>query len=244
MLILDSKVNVVYEEVEGIVKKFYTSSSYLEESFEEAEYYPLPEDAPAGIPRFVLKSKGGYSELYFAKNIMQLETRYDGEYRTEWGLCAENISRKIDGIYNVLDRITEGDYMFSGIKVRAIYDEEQKNGTQKLQDSILKINSQNELFDVDCKLTYVYGGWYVNIALANVRRYGEEDAAQDIMRPGMLKEGGANAIMVTIDVNDRYSYNTDIKTTSSSESMKKMIQKIGGILRSMPTIIEKGEVCI
>ncbi len=244
MFIIDSKVNVVYEEVEGIVKKFYISSDYLEESFEEAEYYPLPEDAPAGIPRFVLKSKGGYSELYFAKNIMQLETKYDGAYRSDWALCAENISQKIDGIYKVLDMIAEGKYLFSGIKVRVIYDEEQKNGTQRLKDSILKINSQRELFDIDCKLTYVDNGWYINIALANVRSYEEEDLDQDVMRPGMLKEGGTNAIMVTIDVNDRYSYNADISTTSSGQSMKKMIQKVGEIMKNMPTIIEKGEIRI
>ena len=80
--------------------------------------------------------------------------------------------------------------------------------------------------------------------MANVRSYEEEDLDQDVMRPGMLKEGGTNAIMVTIDVNDRYSYNADISTTSSGQSMKKMIQKVGEIMKNMPTIIEKGEIRI
>jgi len=244
MLILDSKVNVVFEDVEGIVKKFYTSSDSLGELFEEANYYPLPEDAPAEIPRFALRSKGGYSELYFAKNIMQLETKYDGEYKRQWELCAENILRKIDAIYKVLDKITGGKYLFSGIKVSIKYDEVQKNGTQKLKNSILNINSELDLFDVDCKLTYVHEGHYINIALSNIREHAEGELGETVMKPGILKGVEDDGIMVTIDVNDRYLYNINADAVSSGDSMKKMIQKTGRVLRNVPKLIEKGEMHI
>ena len=175
---------------------------------------------------------------------MQLETKYDGEYRSQWELCAENILRKINAIYEVLDKITGGRYLFSGIKVSIKYDEVQKNGTQKLKDSILNINSELDLLDVDCKLTYVHEGQYVNITLSNIREHEEGESEHDVMKPGIFKGAEDNGIKVTIDVNDRYLYNIDTHAASSSESMKEMIQKTGKVLQNIPKLIEEGEMHI
>lgn len=241
MVIVDSKVNVVFGEIDGIVKKFYNNSDFLGELFDEAELIPVPEDAPCEIPRFVLKSKGGHSTLSLSKNMSELYTKYDGEYNSQWELCEENLLQKIDAIYKTLDDITEGKYLFSGITVTVIDDRRDEDGTNKLENAILRINSQIDLYDIDCKLTYVQDGQYINIRLSNMR-IGDFSIEEDKLIPGMLKDITSNAITVNIDVNDRYEFNMDEKFVSTQSNMKKNVQKVGRVLTGIPDLIEKGEI--
>ena len=56
MLIQRSSVSVMYKRIDGIKKAYYNSEGILKRYFGEATVLPVPDDAPAEIPRIVVKT--------------------------------------------------------------------------------------------------------------------------------------------------------------------------------------------
>lgn len=243
MIIQNTNMNIVFAPIEGIKKLFINNDEIVKECFNEPTLLPIPDNAPNEVPRIVMQSKGGHSQMALTKEVLSVVTNYDDNYNREWTKCSSNLKDKINVAYNLLESMDVHQYNFMGLVTTIIWDEITDSGSEYIYDNILNIKSNKNVFDASCKVTYVVDNtYYVNICIENIRLYQTNSNVTN--QPGLLKNQKANSIGITIDVNDRYAFNNNEVYASRKDVKNRVIEITEQVISNIEMLIKEGEVNI
>lgn len=241
MIIQDSIVSIKFPRVDNIKKAYFENEEILKKEFSEATILPIPDDAPIEIPRIILKSKGEHSQLNIAPEAASIQIAYTDDYKENWMLCEQYITTKIENIFELTDILTEDNYNYVGLVTNILWNQDTEKVVRKLSDNLLKIKDNGMLHDLFIKYTFVEDNkYFVNISIQNVRVFNEKNS---LGAAGSFKNSNliSNIIGITIDVNDRYSFNNNDQYKSDKDKFKDIMEITTTVINNkLETLISKG----
>jgi len=223
-------------------KKFANSEDILQQYFMPSTILPIPEQVQDEVPRIIAQTKNGHSVLNIALSVSSFITNYNGEFVSDWNKCKEYLTQRCSDIYQIIDNMTENNNTFVGLITNVEIDDLDGTGLEILRKSLFgeKTEKMGELYDLSCKLTYVYKNrYYINITLQNLREFSVQQYSNG--RTCITGER-KHAISASIDINDRYAANNDVNYKSKKEAFDEILQITSNIIdNKLENLVRKGE---
>lgn len=231
-------ITIKYSQIKELQRQYYINSRILDDYFCPAIATPIPDNEFLEVPRLIIKSIHGHSEL----NVSPLALTFNVfKIDYNWNECIKYITERLDIIKKFLDKLNvDNKIEYIGLIVNL--SRECKDDACKVLSSSLLGKSQKNLFDLNIRYTFVENDReYVNIQVQNVRAFKKNigmDTSSDLLDSYLNQ----NVIGVTIDINDRYAFNNDKNYKSSISVTNELINKMTIIINNkVDTLIEKGE---
>ena len=216
-------INITFNRIEKIKKVFIDNSSVFV-GYNEPSILPIPDDAPREIPRIMLQSEHGYSQITISPEVISFIVTFDEAFSSDWVKCEEYLKEKKGIIEDFLVAAGIKKIKYCGVFTSYQYENisPESNATSVIQESLLKdVAIKDKIFDINCRMTFTIDEtYYVNISYENARLYQEDT---DLYSAGFLNEELSNAIAVTVDVNDRYAFNNRQEYESNTSVLEKLI---------------------
>lgn len=237
----NSVINIRFTRTENIKKKYIMHEEILNDKFNEASILPIPDDAPAEIPRIIIKSKGEHSQINIAPEAVNLQTVYSDDYLSNWNLCENYTRSRAVDLLKFTDTITEGRYDYIGVVVDLVLDEYKNEGNKVLYKNLFGKQPNDTLEDLVVKYTFVEDEkYYVNLTLQSVKIF--EDSVKNEAGNFSNKNLKTHTIVVTIDINDRYSYNTLVGYNSAKDKFEEIMTLMNKVINErLHSLVEQGE---
>lgn len=203
---------------------------------------PIPEQVQDEVPRIIAQTKNGHSVLNIALSVSSFITNYNGEFVSDWNKCKEYLAQRCSDIYQIIDNMTENNNTFVGLITNVEIDDLDGTGLEILKKSLFgeETEKMGELYDLSCKLTYVYKNrYYINITLQNLREFSVQQYSNG--RTCITGER-KHTISASIDINDRYAANNDVNYKSKKEAFDEILQITSNIIdNKLENLVRKGE---
>ena len=203
---------------------------------------PIPEQVQDEVPRIIAQTKNGHSVLNIALSVSSFITNYNGEFVSDWNKCKEYLAQRCSDIYQMIDNMTENNNTFVGLITNVEIDDLDGTGLEILKKSLFGVETEKmgELYDLSCKLTYVYKNrYYINITLQNLREFSVQQYSNG--RTCITGER-KHTISASIDINDRYAANNDVNYKSKKEAFDEILQITSNIIdNKLENLVRKGE---
>ena len=242
MIIKQTNLNLVYPRIMEYRKKFANSEDILQQYFMPSTILPIPEQVQDEVPRIIAQTKNGHSVLNIALSVSSFITNYNGEFLSDWNKCKEYLAQRCSDIYQMIDNMTENNNTFVGLITNVEIDDLDGTGLEILKKSLFGVETEKmgELYDLSCKLTYVYKNrYYINITLQNLREFSVQQYSNG--RTCITGER-KHTISASIDINDRYAANNDMDYESKKEAFDEILQITSNIIdNKLENLVRKGE---
>ena len=242
MIIKQTNLNLVYPRIMEYRKKFTNSEDILQQYFMPSTILPIPEQVQDEVPRIIAQTKNGHSMLNIALSVSSFITNYNGEFVSDWNKCKEYLVQRCSDIYKIIDNMTENNNTFAGLITNVEIDGLDGTGLEILKKSLFgeETKKMGELYDLSCKLTYVYKKhYYINITLQNLREFSVQQYSNG--RTCITGER-KHTISASIDINDRYAANNDVNYKSQKEAFDEILQITSNIIdNKLENLVRKGE---
>ncbi len=242
MIIKQTNLNLVYPRIMEYRKKFTNSEDILQQYFMPSTILPIPEQVQDEVPRIIAQTKNGHSMLNIALSVSSFITNYNGEFVSDWNKCKEYLVQRCSDIYKIIDNMTENNNTFAGLITNVEIDGLDGTGLEILKKSLFgeETKKMGELYDLSCKLTYVYKKhYYINITLQNLREFSVQQYSNG--RTCITGER-KHTISASIDINDRYAANNDVNYKSKKEAFDEILQITSNIIdNKLENLVRKGE---
>lgn len=243
MIIKQTNLNLVYPRIMEYRKKFANSEDILQQYFMPSTILPIPEQVQDEVPRIIAQTKNGHSVLNIALSVSSFITNYNGEFVSDWNKCKEYLAQRCSDIYQMIDNMTENNNTFVGLITNVEIDDLDGTGLEILKKSLFGVETEKmgELYDLSCKLTYVYKNrYYINITLQNLREFSVQQYSNG--RTCITGER-KHTISASIDINDRYAANNDVNYKSKKEAFDEILQITSNIIdNKLENLVRKGEL--
>lgn len=241
MLIQGTSITVTYKKIQGIKKAYYNNEEILKEYFNEATVLPVPDDAPVEIPRIMIKTLHEHAQLNISPIAATFEVKYDAGFERNWKICSEYITERMIKVFEFLNLLTDNNYNYVGLISNVLYDDISQGGADKLSKVLLNSKKIKGIYDINIRYTFIEEqNMFVNITLQNARMFKN---GADPNSPGALKisEQMGESIGATIDINDRYGFNTNDDYRTNSSKLQELISCMTNIMdNKLSVLIEKG----
>lgn len=216
MKIVNSSLNIFFPQIIDIRRQLFTFEDAFDSFQKPFTLTPLPENAPPEIPRICAISKHQHSQLNITTQNIQMSTNYDDNFAYSVDKCFEYICNKIQQIEKGINNTIGNEVFFSGLTIQVVI-EEKEAPAHHIADVFSKVKSNLPLMDVSSRLTFTLNDkYYINITIENVRNY--SGIQKGLSLSGLKQE--SEAIMITVDLNDRYAFNLDENYRSSTDEMQ------------------------
>lgn len=232
--------NVSFKPIEGVTQKFINNAqSVLITSFGNPEILPIPDTVPDDVPRVIATSYDKCSQLILTKVNCSLTTNFEGDSSINLEKCTAYFNEKVATVQQMVRMLGDADLecQFLGITVGLIFDKD--NAVNLLRKSITKLQME-DLCDIDLQITRVIEErYYVNIRIANARLFGKEI---NPMVCGYLNNVQRSGIRVTIDINNRYAFNSGLVKSKACDlnEIEKIRTIVADTINSLPNVFGEG----
>lgn len=241
-IIKQTNLNLVYPRIMEYRKKFANSEDILQEYFMPSTILPIPDQVEDEVPRIIAQTKNGHSMLNISLSVSSFTTNYDRDFVFDWNKCREYLTQRCSNIYDIIGNMTENNNIFVGLITNVEIDDLGEDGLEVLKKSLCseKAGKMGEIYDLSCKLTYVYKKrYYINITLENNREFRTHQSVD-----GRLYMDGEqkHTVAALIDINDRYAANSDMNYKSKKEAFDEILHITSNIIdNKLENLVRKGE---
>lgn len=242
MLIKGTSISVKYKRIDGLKRVYYNNEEILKQYFNEATVLPVPDNAPADIPRIIVKTLHEHAQLNITPVSSTLQITYDEGFERDWQACARYIQERMKPVFAFLNILTTNKYDYIGIVTNVLLDDIKTDGAKVLANNLLKTQNSSRIYDLDVKYTFIEDeNIFVNILLQNARLF-NEGASADIAGALGLKNQIAESVGVVIDINDRYGFNSLEEYQTESSKLDCLLGKMTEVIdNKLNSLMEQGE---
>lgn len=240
MILKSAGYNIVFPRIDNLRRKAFEIEDHLNEYFTAANIIPVPDIAPAEIPRISSTSHNGHSNLNISLTNAQIVTRFDNDFSINSELSLKYVEDRVYKLTDLLKEYTR--FYFSGLTTEIHFLSTDPIST--IIKNFTTQNADNNFYDVNCKFTSLIADkYYVNISVGNERLYeGFANHEEEIVRLANMNLV-EHLIKVTIDINDRHAFNSNKEYWSSVGEIQTIFEIIKDILNhKMERIISEGVI--
>lgn len=211
MVFQSTTVTLHFPPLNGIRENYFQNIHAIVGHFQEPTVLPIADNAPGEMPRIIVISKNGHSQLILTKTTATLNTAYDAGFEHDWGSCCAYLKAKMKVVRDFLVNLGVERFYFGGTSLNLLLDNVSCGPTPTLflKDALLKEGPLGDLKDINIRYTFVTEEkYYINIQYSNVKSIGQD---VNLSLPGALGALGeiSESVGVTIETNDRYAFNED-----------------------------------
>ena len=239
MIIKSTTFNILLAKSDNIRRKMMLMEEDLMDFFLPINILPIPDDAPKEIPRVLMTTRNGHTNIQISPQSITMTTNYDGDFVGDWDKCLHYLREKLDRVLSIVKNISDGNgYFFSGLST-SLYVENEKNPLNILKDKLIKLKTNEDFYDINCKLTLAKDDYYINISYMNARQL---EVNPTTMKPIRVVN---SALQIVLDVNDRYGFNTHEGYLSDESKITRILEISSELIpMKLYDFLEKGEIII
>ena len=241
MIICNCSLNIFFPPIVNIREYIFDIEKQLDNYQKPFTLVPLPEGAPIEIPRITGTTMKNHSQLNVSLQNAQIVTHFDENYSDDFEKCFKYVNIQRGRLNKVIDETLKCKRLFCGASFELEYNNIGEP-SKYLLDTIMKVKSDTEIYDIASNITLVYNEqYYINISVQNKRNF-SGPINPNLTSLASMNEG-KQTVLVRLDVNDRYGFNKSVDYTSSNENMEKVIdisKKI--ITKKLDLFIKEGEI--
>lgn len=242
MIIQESIYNVFFPKIMDLRRKFFDVEEKLCKHYVKPfTLNAIPDNLLDEIPRIQAISKSGHTNFSMSLNNAQFRTVYDKNFNTDWNKCKDYILKHITELLSVLSEITNDTLLFNGLSVNIYLDEYKDDPIELIKNKLIKLKSNKVPIDINLRTAFVFEeNYYVNLEIQNLKEYQGNATSQN---PSLLElEQVSHALLLSLDINDRYAFNNKVNYHSGIEKANNLLDLVDHIIKeNLNSIIEKGE---
>ncbi len=211
-----------FNPINNVPQKYIQNAEILNKMhFSTPTILPIEQSVPNEVPIVIIKNDSFNAQIVICKGSLSVSFPFQEDKQ-------ELIETCLMTICDFTETIIDGDsnnIKFCGLSVSYLLEEDSaissiKNGLLKLDN----ISLNQDLCDIDITYTNAKDNhYYINKKIANTRIY-THPVDQRVF--GFLKNDYKSALLLNIDVNNRYAYNNGIHLELSLKNEIKEIKKI------------------
>jgi hypothetical protein len=249
MIILNTNMNISMRtaasntEIKKTFLEIYEKE--LKERYNPPTILPIPDGAPTNVPLIVMKSLSNHTQLVLTKSSISIGTSYDEVFNSSWDKCERHLLEKVKDVFLFIEALKSIKINFIGLVAQIIKDE-YDDASKYIFDNLLKFASTQSVYYTECKLTYVLKDkYYINLDIQNVRLFDGKPLISSTDFEPFISEGFVqNKLVVSIDINNRYSYNfKKSENISDISNVDEIVSYTRQIVENLDDIV-KGDVKI
>lgn len=206
---------------------------------------PIPDGAPINVPIVIMQSLSNHTQLVLSKSSISIGTSYDEAFNSSWEKCEGHLLEKVEDVLLFIDALEGVKINFIGLVAQIIKDE-YDDASKYIFDNLLKFTSTQRVYDTECKLTYVLKNkYYINLDIQNVRLFNGKPVINNTEYVPIISEDNSqNKVVVSIDINNRYSFNfKKSDQTNDRDDITEIVSYTRQIINNLDDIV-KGDVNI
>ncbi|MDT8383474.1 MAG: hypothetical protein RRB22_03580 [Gammaproteobacteria bacterium] len=238
-IVVQSRVSVLFEPVQGIRKNIFAIEESLNNQFLAPNLIPVPDDAPGEIPRIELRSKNGHSMMQFSQIRADLTTQYDGNFNADHHACFSYIKEKgslLSGAINVF----QPDVAVTALSITVRWPAK--------DDVNESIKSMKGMFLTDCmsvddledfrinKTTWVRNDYFLLTTVNNYRVFAASTPIET-PHPSLanleLKEHG---LEMELEINDKRTFNLTAARSKGLVQLDRFVDFLADRISSPPCL--------
>lgn len=245
MSVLLSTISYIFDSNVAIDNYETVIMNNLREEFPFINKVTLPANAPTEIPRFILTSHHGFSSVVITANMIQLTTKFNNEYKSDWnGKCCPYLEKKAILLSSFFEKYGIN-IKYSGVTINATA-QTNSDSVKKIENKFIKqtVISDLPLYDVMLKQTFVFEDkYFVNIQMQN-QRFTQNEGV--VLNTVFGLPESSNTVGFVLDINDRKIANSDARYFSNQEAVSKIMSIISKLISSgVENLINKEDlICL
>ena len=214
---LSMKTSASNTQIKKIFLEVYEKQ--LKEKYNPPTILPIPDNIPENIPLIVMHSLSNHTQLVLTRNSISIGTSYDDLFNSSWDKCENHLKEKVQDVFLFINALESIKINYIGLVAQIIM-EEYDDASKYIFDNLLKFNSDKNIYDSECKLTYLLKQqYYINLDIQNIRLYNGEPILNDSQIPPIEQyTNSQNKLLISLDINNRYCYNFDISNDNVEQN--------------------------
>lgn len=249
MIILNTNMNISMKTAESNteIKKTFLEiyDKDLKSRYNPPTILPIPDGAPTNVPLIVMQSLSNHTQLVLTKSSISIGTSYDEAFNSSWDKCENHLLEKVRDVFLFIEALQSVKINFIGLVAQIIKDE-YDDASKYIFENLLNFASTQSVYDTECKLTYVLKDkYYINLEIQNVRLFnGKPMINSTEFVPVVSDDNVQNKLVVSIDINNRYSFNFNkTKSTTDNDDVNEIVSYTRQLVENLDYIV-KGDVKI
>lgn len=216
----------------------------LKQKYNPPAILPIPDEAPSDVPLIVMKSLLNHTQLILTKSSASIGTSYDEDFNTSWDKCEQHLLEKVEDVFLIIQSLDNIKINYIGLVAQIIADE-YDDASKYIFDNLLKFSSNKNIYDAECRLTYVLKDeYYINLAIQNVRLFDGKPVINNNEGTNINNSTNSqNKLAISIDINNRYNFNFKKDKDTNKESVTEIVSYTRNIVNNLDKIV-KGDVQI
>lgn len=241
MNLLLSTVSFSFDSVANIGMYEETIRKIFLEEFPTINALNAPDVVPPEIPRFVLISHHGFSTLVVTSNMIQLTTKFDEAFSSQWEKRCKPYLQKKTVLISCFLREIGINVRYTGLTINSLFSTK-GSSVQQIERKFVKqkLIANLDLYDIMQKQTFVYKDtFFINLQIQNQRYpdlklHGFETVSD-------VAEDEKCAVLV-IDINDRKVANKERSYISSEKVLDEIFEINNSFMKfGFESIVSGGE---
>lgn len=247
MKIKSCSFNIFFSPIFNIRELLFEFENIITDFVKPFNLMAVPNEAPAEIPRISAISEHGHSSLLITPQNAVITVNFDQGFENDAEKCFKYVGDKKNSLVNAYNSIlktkTGMDILFSGLTTQTEFDEDELivDPVEFIYKKFIIKKSKQNLEDVFIRFTHVlYDSFYINMEIQNVRSFNGMQYGTLMSTAGLKLQ--SHKIFVSLDINDRYSYNKQVDYTTKEDTIARLFSISENIvLNNLHDMIIKGD---
>lgn len=236
MIINQISLTIKYSKISNFNLHFHQNKDFFGSRFKIVAMQDIPDNIPMVIPNCIYKSNEDHSEIATSSEAVVFNVyKIDNGYEKKWELCKTYLKDTVQMIFDFLNIVSNNGikYQYMGTIVNLSYDNDKaKSMLKEMKVCKTPLSIKQELFDFSNRYTYVKDKmFFINIETKNLRFFKKgtsDNSPGDLSLSNQTKE----VLNITVDINDRYSFNENNNYVSNEKVLYKLIDQMSDIINN------------
>lgn len=231
MKIKDSTITFWFQKQpnpKAYVDKF---NENLKEHFFDFNIISVPANIDPAIPRLVAVSSSNHSNIEISLINARLRTNFDENYSSDLNLCIKYLKERALKLFEAL-KVCDIAIVYSAIFINL--EKQEDKAVEKIENQFLKTQDIKEIDEIGIRFSKIVDNkFYSNISFNNskqikIEKIFENNKPEIIIPLISLNEASKidNYLNVSLEVNDKYSFNLDTNYSTNRKELEKMFDLI------------------
>ena len=231
MRIANCVFSLIFQPIPEIRRSVFDIEDRLDGYVKPFQIYPIPDEAPFGLPRISATTESGHSTLTIAAQNAQVQTIFDDIFSNDFEKCLNYSKEKALALRNALSSMSGFAIEYAGLSAQLVVsaDEFGARPVEFIKDTYLTVNSDLSLSDAAARLVYnVEEDYYLNL---EVRKAVFSDPVSINIEPDSIAVTAKvtpheDQLVFVVDFNNRLAFNKGRRLGCDSNTIDVLYRKV------------------
>lgn len=224
MKFMQALFSLKYEPQIRIRRSVNQIEDALSDHYGPAEMPPLPDEFAPEVPRIILHSKNGHSQISFSQISVNLTVDFDDKYWEDFAATKIYILERLQILMELLKVIDIQQFCFAGLSYNIHLDTAEHSSVPYMVDLLKLGTSSQNIYEASRRMTMIEdNAFFINEQVGTFKEY-QTAGIPELMNKQNSKLT-AEGVNLVLDINNRYEFQ-QISHLRSIDEFHDIITKI------------------